>query len=54
MQKIICRKCIYYFITWEPKQPYGCKAYGFKSKYLPSLVVKKESGQECMNFSPKN
>jgi len=33
--------------------PYGCKAHGFKSKQLPSLVVAKSSGIECLMFKPK-
>jgi hypothetical protein len=26
---------------------------GFKSQNLPSLVVRRKSGQECQAFSPK-
>ncbi len=52
-QRIICQKCIYYFVTWQPSQPHGCKAYGFKSKHLPSLVVKRSSGIDCSFFQLK-
>jgi len=47
MQKIICQKCIYYFVTWEANQPHGCKAYGFKAKMIPSMVVQSSSGAPC-------
>ncbi|MDP3120970.1 MAG: uracil-DNA glycosylase [Sulfuricurvum sp.] len=53
MQKIICQKCIYYFVTWEANQPHGCKAYGFKSKYIPSQVVLSSSGKPCTFFESK-
>ena len=48
-----CRTCEYFLITWQSSMPYGCKAHGFKSKQLPSLVVAKSSGIECLMFKPK-
>jgi hypothetical protein len=53
MQKIICQKCTYYFVTWEAHQPHGCKAYGFKSKFIPSQVVLSSSGHACSLYEPK-
>ncbi|MEJ2373223.1 MAG: uracil-DNA glycosylase [Sulfurimonas sp.] len=53
MKRINCRKCKYYFVTWEASQPHGCKAYGFKSKQLPSQVVFSSSGRECSLFQEK-
>ena len=54
MQKINCRKCEYYFVTWEAGKPHGCKAYGFKSAQIPSMVVKRSSGSECSFFKEKH
>jgi len=54
MKRINCRKCQHYFVTWEASQPHGCKAYGFKSKQIPSMVVFKSSSQDCMMFVQKN
>ena len=53
-QKIICQKCIYYFVTWEASVPHGCKAYGFKSLLIPSITVKNSSGETCKFFTQKN
>jgi hypothetical protein len=53
MQRINCRRCIHYFVTWNASQPHGCKAYGFKSKMIPSMVVKQSSGIDCSYFSEK-
>ncbi|MCK9162618.1 MAG: uracil-DNA glycosylase [Arcobacter butzleri] len=53
-QRIICQKCIHYFVTWEPSRPHGCRAYGFKSKQIPSMVVKQTSGQECAFYELKS
>jgi len=52
-QRIICQKCKYYFVTWEPTRPYGCKAYNFKSKLIPSMVVKNSSGIDCSFYQQK-
>jgi hypothetical protein len=52
-QKFVdCRKCRYFYVTWEKSTPYGCKAQGFKSAKLPSLVVLASSGSQCLLFSP--
>lgn len=50
---IRCQRCKNYYVTWEPANPHGCRAYGFKSQMLPSIVVKNSSGQECMLFEEK-
>lgn len=51
--KISCYKCKYLKITWQPQTPYACQALGFKSRYIPSLEVFKNSGIECQSYSPK-
>lgn len=53
MIRINCKKCIHYFVTWESSQPHGCKAYAFKSKQIPSLVVKGSTGQPCQVYETK-
>lgn len=52
-QKINCMKCAHYYVTWEPQHPRGCRAYGFKSRQMPSVVVKASSGSACLQFTPK-
>ncbi len=48
MKNIIkCHGCSFFFITYQQSKPYGCKAYGFKSKFLPSKVVFESSGIKC-------
>ena len=42
-----CHDCAYFFVTHRAQKPYGCKAYGFISKYIPSLVVFQTSGIKC-------
>jgi hypothetical protein len=48
-----CRKCKHFFITWDPKNPYGCKAFGIKSKRIPSVEIYLTSGKECLKFQKK-
>lgn len=48
-----CRKCRHYYITWDKKFPYGCRAMGFKSGHTPSLDVVNASGTVCMRFEEK-
>lgn len=49
-----CVRCIHYFITYEPGQPYGCRAMGFKSRQNPALVVYRSSGAHCQMFAQKD
>nr|WP_139999438.1 uracil-DNA glycosylase [Paenibacillus paridis] len=51
--RINCLKCKHYYITWDPKSPKGCKAFGFKSSAMPSIAVFASSGKPCMNFEHK-
>lgn len=48
-----CMKCIYYYVTWDPSRPRGCKFFGFKSRAMPSAVVFRSSGSECEAFKKK-
>jgi len=50
---INCFDCRFFYITWEKKFPRGCRAINFKSKQMPSVVVFKSSGEECLKFKPK-
>lgn len=52
-KRIVCQKCKFYYVTWEQSKPHGCKAYGFKSKIVPSVVVKRSSGEDCSFFEVK-
>ena len=53
-KRVDCNKCQYYYITWDPRFPKGCKAFGFKTNQLPSITVYRSSNQPCMRFTPKN
>ncbi len=44
---IKCHGCKYFYITYKPSKPYGCKVYGFISKTLPSKIVFDSSGIKC-------
>ena len=51
--RIACFKCRYYQVTWDVRQPYGCKAHGFKTHRNPALIVFESSGIECQLFVEK-
>ncbi|TYP68075.1 uracil-DNA glycosylase [Paenibacillus methanolicus] len=51
--RIDCMKCRHYYVTWDPAFPRGCRAFGFKTRALPSQTVLSSSGKACMNFEPK-
>jgi hypothetical protein len=53
MMQQSCFKCRHFFITWDPQNPRGCRAYQFKSKAIPSIIVKNSSGMDCLKFEPK-
>ena len=52
-KRIDCLKCKYYFTSWDPERPRGCRLYGFKSKDYPNLVVMRETGEDCLSFEEK-
>ncbi|MCX7711001.1 MAG: uracil-DNA glycosylase [Clostridia bacterium] len=45
-----CQKCLHYYITWDPKFPYGCKLFGVKSRQAPSVIVYQSLGKACENY----
>ena len=44
---IRCHGCAYFFITHEPRRPYGCNKFGFKARKLPSTIVIETTGTQC-------
>ncbi len=53
-QKIICQKCKHYFVTWDKTAPHGCRTMGFKTLQQPSMIVFKNSGEQCMMYELKH
>ncbi len=51
--KVLCIACRFFYITYEPALPYGCRAMNFKSKQMPSQVVFANSGLKCQAFQGK-
>ncbi len=52
-EKICCKNCRHYYVTWDKDFPYGCKAMGFKSKNASAVVVLESSGLPCQHFERK-
>lgn len=48
-----CFFCRHFYITYDVKFPYGCRAMGFKSKRLPSAEVIESSGMYCALYERK-
>ncbi len=48
-----CMHCRHFFIRWHGEFPRGCRAYGFRSPEVPSVVVLRESGLPCQLFKPR-
>ena len=51
--RVDCMKCKHYYVTWDPSFPRGCRAFGFKSRSLPSADVLRSSGSPCLSFERK-
>ncbi|KFL42901.1 uracil-DNA glycosylase [Lysinibacillus sp. BF-4] len=51
--RVNCFQCQHFKVTWDTRNPRACTAYGFKTKQLPSVVVKQSSGMDCMKFIQK-
>ena len=52
-KQLNCNDCKNLFVTHDPKRRWGCNYFGFKSKFIPSLEVKRITGTECAYFSLK-
>jgi hypothetical protein len=52
--RIDCHKCRHYYVTWNHEFPHGCRAMGFKGRYMPSISVRRISGLSCLMFDEKN
>ncbi|WP_077215118.1 uracil-DNA glycosylase [Bacillus dakarensis] len=52
-EKINCFGCRHFYVTWDRNFPKGCKAFGFKTRRLPSMEVLKASGQSCLKYEKK-
>lgn len=48
-----CFNCQHFYITWDKDFPRGCKAHGFKTKKIPSALVKQVSGVPCLYYKQK-
>jgi hypothetical protein len=46
-------QCIHFYITWDKNYSKGCRAMGFKCHEMPSVMVYKASGVECLRFESK-
>jgi hypothetical protein len=51
--QINCYACGHFYITYNPRFPYGCHAAGFKSRLMPSQEMFNSSGIECQLFAEK-
>jgi hypothetical protein len=43
-----CHGCAHFYITYDPRFPYGCRALQFKSRQLPHIEVHAASNSPCM------
>jgi hypothetical protein len=51
---ITCHKCLYYYVTWDPQLPHGCRIMGFKSRLVPAIEVRRTmQGKDCLLFKAK-
>ena len=46
-----CKNCRYLYVTYDKYYPWGCRAFGFKSKKYPYLEVYSNSGMKCALFN---
>ena len=53
VQHVNCFRCEYLFITHEKNKRYGCKKFGFKGPYFPSITVFSTTGTKCAYFTVK-
>ena len=52
-QHVNCYQCEYLFITHDKNKRYGCRKFGFKGPYFPSITVFSTTGTKCAYFKTK-
>ena len=48
-----CNSCAHFFITWNKRFPFGCRAMGFMSANSPSKDVFEVEGRDCLAYKNK-
>ncbi len=48
-----CFSCTHFHITYDTDFPYGCRAAGFKSRFIPAKEMLLNSGMACQFFEEK-
>ena len=48
-----CQGCRHLYTTWDPDLPSGCRKFGFKSKTQPWVLVKQETGADCLSYQAR-
>lgn len=48
-----CAGCRHYHVTYEPRFPYGCKLFGFKSRRAPVIEVVMATHQPCQGYEAR-
>jgi hypothetical protein len=51
--EINCFSCLYFYITYDPQFPYGCRAVRFKARRMPAKEMSASSGIDCQFFARK-
>ena len=46
-KRVKCNRCVYFYITYKKERPWGCKKFGFISKFIPAIEVFSTTGIEC-------
>jgi len=50
---VTCNECLHFSITWNPRLPYRCKAWGVVCRQHPHALVQSSSGVRCQLFEPR-
>ena len=48
-----CFTCRFMSVTYDPRRPYACRAFGFSSRLVPALEVMASSGRQCQRHEPR-
>jgi len=48
-----CPHCRHHFVTYDANMPHGCHLFGIRTRRMPNMVVRDESGQDCTQFEAR-
>lgn len=52
--RVSCFGCVHLVTTYDRAMPYACRLIGIRSRLLPSIEVRRETGEDCKGYERRS